>query len=144
MGDESCAGEDGEMQGAIEGPTGGAAFRVGADKGLKEIRRLVDPRRPSRAEVELHELHHRPYRNWCPHCVRGQGKDLDHRRSAEEESGLSEYSFDYCFPGDEFGFKLTILVGRERVGGMCMATVVPMIGTNGSFELNKILEFIQQ
>ena len=143
-GDESCAGEDGEMQGAIEGPTGGAAFRVGADEGLKEIRRLVDPRRPSRAEVELHELHHLPYRNWCPHCVRGQGKDLDHRRSAEEERGLSEYSFDYCFPGDEFGFKLTILVGRERVGGMCMATVVPMKGTNGSFELNKILEFIQQ
>ena len=65
-------------------------------------------------------------------------------RAVEEERGLSEYSFDYCYPGDEFGYKLTILVGRERVGGMCMATVVPMKGTNGVFELNKILEFMKQ
>ena len=39
---------------------------------------------------------------------------------------------------------MTILVGRERVGGMCMATVVPTKGTNGVFELNKILEFMKQ
>ena len=57
---------------------------------------------------------------------------------------MSEYHFDYCFPGDEFGFKLTILVGRERVGGMCMATVVPTKGTNGMFESEKVMEFIRQ
>ena len=57
---------------------------------------------------------------------------------------MSEYHFDYCFPGDEFGYKLTILVGRERVGGMCMATVVPTKGTNGMFELEMVTEFIRQ
>jgi hypothetical protein len=141
--DASCA-EEGEIQGEAEYPMWKATVRISADRGLKEVRRLIDPRKPSQAEVDLHELHHLPYRNWCPHCVRGQGKDLDHRRSAGGERGLSEYHFDYCFPGDEFGFKLTILVGRERVGGMCMATVVPTKGTNGCFELHKILEFIRQ
>ena len=63
----------------------------------------------------MHELmNHCPYRNWCPHCIKGQGKNLDHRKAVEEERGLSEYSFDYCFPGDEFGYKLTILDSQEE------------------------------
>jgi len=69
---------------------------------------------------------------------------LDHRKSAEEERGLSEYSFDYCFPGDEFGFKLTVLVGRERATGMNMGTVVPMKGTSGRFSAEKIMEFMEE
>jgi len=44
----------------------------------------------------------------------------------------------------EFGYKLTILVGKEKVRGMCMATVVPTKGTNGTFELGKVLNFIKQ
>ena len=36
--------------------------------------------------------------------------------SGQEERDVSEYCFDYCFPGDEFG--LTILCGRERLAGM--------------------------
>ena len=70
--------------------------------------------------------------------------DMGKARAVDEERGLSEYSFDYCFPGDEFGFKLTILVGRERVRGMCMATVVPTKGTFGLFEVQKIKEFMMQ
>ena len=79
---------------------------------------MGDPRRPLEKEVADHNLNgHLPYRNWCYHCVRGRGRDLDHRKAVEEDIGLSEYSFDYCFPGDEFGFKLTILAGRERARG---------------------------
>lgn len=59
------------------------------------------------------------------------GRDADHRRDVGNERGLSEYSFDYCFPGDEFGFKLTVIVGRERVTGMRFATAVPMKGSTG-------------
>ena len=66
----------------------------------REMRRLVDPRLPTEEEKKIHDLTHIPYRNWCPHCVRGRGKDLDHRKGVEEERGLSEFSFDYCFPGD--------------------------------------------
>ena len=57
---------------------------------------------------------------------------------------MSEYHFDNCFPGDEFGYKLTILVGRERVVGMCMATVVPTKETNGMFGSEKAMKFIRQ
>ena len=118
--------------------------RERADGEEREVKKLGDPRKPTQEEVVLHERTHLPYRNWCYHCVRGKGKDLDHRKSADEERGLSEYSFDYCFPGDEFGFKLTVLVGRERATGMNMGTVVPMKGTSGRFSAEKIMEFMEE
>ena len=49
----------------------------------REMRRLVDPRRPSQEEVDEHELTHLPYRNWCPICVKAKGKELNHRKSIE-------------------------------------------------------------
>ena len=90
------------------------AVRVGKEDEDRrdEVRSLIDPRKPTKEEVELHDLFHLPYRNWCPLCVMAKGKELDHRKSIDEPRGLSEYSFDYAFPGDEFGFKLTVLSGR--------------------------------
>jgi hypothetical protein len=108
------------------------------------VRRLADPRKPSVQEVEDHFRTHVPYRNWCPHCVRGSGKDLDHRKCVTEERGLSEFSFDYCFPGDEFGFKLTVLVGRERTTGMSMGMAAPMKGSSGRFVVDKVMEFLDE
>ena len=66
------------------------AERRGANE-EREVRRLVDPRLPTEEEKKFHDLTHIPYRNWCPHCVRGRGKDLDHRKVVEEERGLSEF-----------------------------------------------------
>ena len=57
---------------------------------------------------------------------------------------MSEYSWDYCFPGDELGCKLTVLVGRERATGMYGATTVPMKGSMGQFALDKALELIAE
>ena len=110
----------------------------------REVKKLGDPRLPTAKEKEDHERTHLPFRNWCYHCVRGKGKDLDHRKAVEEERGLSEYSFDYCFPGDEFGFKLTVLVGREKTTGMTMGTVVPAKGSSGRFAAEKIVEFMEE
>ena len=116
-----CGVEE-ELHGATVFP-GGVASKAppGRVEGLgdkRELVRLGDPRRPSEQEVEDHCLSgHLPYRNWCYHCVRGRGRDSDHRKGIEEERGLSEFSFDYCFPGDEFGLKLTILAGARGPQG---------------------------
>ena len=39
--------------------------RIKAEK-ERQIRKLVDPRKPTREEVEDHNRTHLPYRNWCP------------------------------------------------------------------------------
>ena len=81
--------EGNDEDGEDEGPQ-----RLGKDEGVGRMRNIGDPRLPSRKEVEEHYLTHVPYRNWCPHCVRGRGKDLDHRKAVEEDRRIREFSFD--------------------------------------------------
>jgi len=140
-GDECDDEDDNEVE--CDVCVGSEADRIEAEK-ERNVQRMGDPRRPTQMEVEDHNRTHLPYRNWCPHCIKAKGKDLDHRKAAEEERGLNEFSFDYCFPGDEFGFKLTVLVGRERTSGMTMATVVPMKGSTGKFAVDKVFEFMDE
>ena len=98
----------------VLGGTGFEAGRVDAQEEGKFVKRLVDPRLLTEEEVAHHELTRLPYRNWCPVSVKAKGKDLDNRGAVDKERKLSEYCFDYCFPGDEFGYNLTVLVGIER------------------------------
>ena len=77
------------------GTTGAEAGRIDAHEEGKFVKRLVDPWLPTEEEVETHRLTHLPYRNGCPECA----KALDHRGAADKERKLSEYCFDYCFPG---------------------------------------------
>ena len=118
--------------------------RRGVEADERPVQKLLDPRKPSQSEVESHNLTHLPYRNWCPICVRCRGRDLDHRKAVEEERGVSEYAFDYCFLGDELGFKLVVLVGRERTTGMYFATVVPTKGSIGRFAVDKALDYVSE
>ena len=62
-----------------------------------------DPVKPSKEQVEMHWLQgHVVFRNWCPICVKSKAKDDPHRSDDGRERKVPEYSFDYCFPGDEF------------------------------------------
>eukprot|EP00973_Karenia_brevis_P071942 9995787-Karenia_brevis.AAC.1 len=51
-------------------------------------------------------------------------RDAGREREGERERELPEYAWDYCFPGDECGYKWKVLVGKERKAGMVMATTV--------------------
>ena len=50
----------------------------------RKPRMMADPRKPSKAEVEAHEMYHLPYRSWCEVCVRGRGKSLPHKVGRHE------------------------------------------------------------
>jgi hypothetical protein len=130
-----------EEEAFVEGTVGD---KVVAEKGDEFVKTVADPRLPSQKEVEKHCLTHLPYRNWCAICVAAKGKDLDHRKCVREERGLPEFSFDYCFPGDDFGYRLTILVGRERTSGMTFATTVPEKGSKGKFVADRCLDFFAE
>ena len=57
---------------------------------------------------------------------------------------MSEHCFDYCFPGDEFGYRMTVLVGVERLTGMKFATSVPTKGRSGKLAVDRALEIIAE
>ena len=135
--------DDGEVEGEVEGELG---ERVGLPREDENVRKIQDPVRPCQGDVELHYLkEHIPFRSWCPICVKAFGREMDHKRDEGRERKLSEYSWDYCFPGDELGFKWTVLVGKERKSQSVMASAVPMKGfTTGKFTVDKCLEFIDE
>ena len=62
------------------------------------------PKGPTKKEREEHEATHIPYREWCPHCVRGRGVNRPHRseQGGGEESRerrVPRVSMDYFFMG---------------------------------------------
>ena len=67
---------------------------------------------------------------------------MAHKRDDGKERVYPEYSFDYCFPGDEFGYRWTVLVGRERSSGNTMATTIPTKGGGHTFGYDKCMDFI--
>ena len=114
------------------------------EKDEREIQRLTDPRCPTAKEIKEHvERGHIPHRNWCFVCVKAKGRDLDHRVEVGKEKVVSTYCLDYCFPGDEFAFKLTVLAGRETVSGTYFGTTVPTKGSTGRFAGDKVVELLK-
>ena len=55
------------------------------------------PETPSIAEVRAHRLTHRPFRSWCPHCIRGKSMAAQHRRSPQKDEyqGVPKLASDY-------------------------------------------------
>ena len=72
---------------------------------VAKVRRA--PKGPTKKEKEEHEATHIPYRDWCPHCVRGRGINRPHRGDRqpveEEEKGrrVPRVSMDYFFMGQD-------------------------------------------
>lgn len=107
-------------------------------------KKMLDLRLPTQEEIEYHNPTHLPHRDWCPVYVKAKGRDLDPRAAVDMERGISEYCFDYCFLGDELGFKWTVLGGRERISGLNFAAAVTTKGASGKFAVDKALEFIEE
>ena len=135
---------DGDNEDIICEPCGGDIVeRVSKERDEENVKKMIDPKLPSDEEVRDHYRFHIPYRNWCPICIKSKGRDADHRITDRDRT-VSEYCLDYCFPGDEFGFKLTVLVGKERLTKNWMATAVPTKGASGKFGVDKVLEFFEE
>ena len=67
----------------------------------RDVRAPPIPVTPSREEVLQHRLKHHPYRSWCPHCVRGKGREDKHAGSKQKDDylGVPKISSDYFYIG---------------------------------------------
>ena len=83
--DEDEAGKESKADKTVGG-------RIKAPKEERTLKKLADPRLPTQKEVEEHNRTHLPYRNWCPHCARALGHDLDHARSPWKRRGACRSS----------------------------------------------------
>ena len=78
------------------------------------IRKLKNPYRPSRQEMEDHIILHWPFQSWCRACVFGRGKHTRHlkKNGHKEKSNVPSISLDFIFLGsrDVIARKNAILV----------------------------------
>lgn len=114
------------------------------DRGARKTKKMNDPQKPSKEEVEEHCKTHLPFRSWCRHCVRGRGKEMAHYRQ-EGESTMNEVHLDFFFMGleNEPGKTVPILAAKERRSKMVMASVVPK-KTTGTFIAKRVLAFMKE
>ena len=76
----------------------------GVNKESEEARPVTGPPippTPSKEDVARHRLTHRPYRSWCPHCIRGKGRADRHMQSNQkhDRSDIPKLASDYFFIG---------------------------------------------
>ena len=83
---------------------------------VRPVRAPPIPDTPSREEVATHRLTHRPFRSWCPHCIRGKGRADQHRQSPNKnnESSIPRISSDYFFIGRRRPMDRRAPTGRGR------------------------------
>ena len=98
-----CPAEEREGEVMGESAQGGAEEErdSGQQEEAREVKAPGIPMTPSRAEVLQHRLKHHPYRDWCPHCVRGKGREDRHSRSTQKEEylGVPKMASDYFYIG---------------------------------------------
>ena len=94
--------------------------------GQRKVKKIQDPKAPTKEEREEYEKTHLPFWSWCKHCIRGRGKQLPHHEGAQETL-MSEVHMDYGFLGkeDEAMKTVPMLVVKERTSKMLMAATVP-------------------
>ena len=85
------------------------------ENGSRTVKKVQDPREPSKEERVQHGMTHLPYRSWCRHCVRGRGKQMPHQAGSQEMS-MSEVHMDFAFLGreDDPQKTMAVFVAKEE------------------------------
>ena len=116
MEEESGGEEDRAPDVAAGGSDSQASLEpVEAEEEGEVVRIRRAPKGPTRREREEHEATHIPYREWCPHCVRGRGTNRPHRRGKEQDEDVRAQRV----PGSAWTTSLWDKAGRGRVTIPC-------------------------
>ena len=101
------------------------------ESGEREVKQVKEMMKPSKDKVEAHERTHLPFRSWCEACVKGRGKEEACRKQTKEDDdrGLPEVHFDFCFPKHEDEERMIVLCGREKDTRMTLSSAVPSKST---------------
>ena len=114
------------------------------ENGARVLRRVQDPKAPTQAEMEEHNMTHIPYRSWCAHCVRGRGEAHPHWTSRHEERDVPELHMDYCFMGKVDEKAQPILVVKDRDSRTMCSLLVKEKGCAEEHVIKRIVAFIKE
>ena len=97
------------------------------------------PCSPTQEEIDLHDLTHLPYRNWCPVCVKAKAREdghFRHKDGHDEEYGLPVISMDYELLEE----KITLIVAKDEVSGSVLAYDCVCKGPTDEWVIKQIIK----
>ena len=105
---------------------------------------MSSPAQPTQREIEEHCVLHWPYRDWCPDCVMGRGRDAPHRSKV---CTAPMVVMDYGFlsgrdRATDEGEAAPILVARERLSGATLSMVVPQKGDGTGWVNRRVAQWV--
>ena len=110
---------------------GGGEISVPAEE-TRPRRDIPRPAPPSQEEIDKHKVDHLPYRNWCPDCVEGFGRERAHRAREGADRDIPLVVCDYLFITPTGVFDRSELPVGEREAA-CKVLVVKCVSTKCLF-----------
>ena len=124
------------------------------DREEAPVRRAPNPSDPTPEERETHNATHRPFRPWCPVCVKAMGREDPHYRKTTEERkrGMPTMAMDYAAiteqekapDGTTTTNSRTILVGRDKWTKHTFSYTVKCKGLGDDKVVKKVLKSIDE
>ena len=70
---------------------------VSTEDEVQPCKQVKRPTAPTQSELDEHRVDHLPYRDWCPECVEGFGRESPHISSSVKSAWIPVISCDYLF-----------------------------------------------
>eukprot|EP00973_Karenia_brevis_P096216 12431215-Karenia_brevis.AAC.1 len=123
-----------------------SGMEVQEEEEAREVKPMRMPKGPTEDEYCTHILTHLPYRNWCPHCVRGKKKNPPHSKIRDGKREVPLVSMDYMFMttnSDEATNPVLVVV--DHFNGGVWSTMVLRKGSQSTYithKLRKVLNIL--
>ena len=114
---------------------------------VKESKELDKPGKPTESEVARHNLTHMPMADWCEHCIKGKGKDKDHRRLEGQERDVIQLDYSYLKADGSEAVEdaaAVILTAVDCGSGMMTAMSLPAKNFEIKYVVKTLKSFISQ
>ena len=104
---------------------------------------LVLPKKPSQAEVDLHNHTHQPFAPWCETCVMSRARDVPHQAVDKTDRSEVVLQWDYTYwaqdpkkhdiPADDRDVARPSLTGVCTATGSLFSTLIPRKGSSATY-----------
>ena len=103
-------------------------------------RGLRQPHQPTPQQIAEHNLTHLPYRNWCPICVQGKGRQ-DIYKKQQSRQPVIQVDFAYI-KSQQDPTTIPVLTTVDATTQLCMAVMVPDKPSMMDYMINNLQAFI--
>ena len=101
---------------------------------------LRQPQQPTPQQIAEHNLTHLPYRNWCPICVQGKGRQ-DNYKKQQSRQAIIQVDFAYI-KSQQDPKTIPVLTAVDVTTQLCMAVLVPDKPSMMDYMINNLQAFI--